>query len=195
MVENLPATSSRGYAAAANKKQKAEEQTSRPIGSRSAGARTARPPNLALIFRSRWTPQFLPPCLATLRQKSGREANRFGGIIWDWTASVAALFSRMASTAAPQLQTVLYWSEHFADWHLDDSRRHQLADLSAHGFGLASGSCELCGADSHFRVGTFCRRSGRPAESTEDAGLDAGLGRHAIARPGGVNARQGHQRP
>src|SRR5271156_3746600 len=46
--------------------------------------------------------------------------------------------ARMASTATPQLQALLLWSEHLPDRQLDDTVGDNLAGLSPHPFGAAA---------------------------------------------------------
>src|ERR1700722_14478064 len=111
------------------------------------------------------------------------------------TKSVAALFLWMAGAAPPQLQTVLRWPEHFPDRHLDDSRRYQLADLSDYGVAAAAGAGEFRRPDSNILADALCRSYGRSSGSAEDASVDSGTGRAAVASPGDSYTRQSHQHP
>lgn len=103
--------------------------------------------------------------------------------------------SRMAGSAAPEFSVVLQRAEHFADWHVDDADRHELAGLQADEFGFAVGRCGIRGADSYVSSSAVRRRVGRSIGPPASPGRYASSCDVAVAGAGGSHAQQAHHHP
>src|SRR5580658_154616 len=135
------------------------------------------------------TPQTLRPAITSMNGKI-ESCERPGPCHQSFATQTGQHLPRLARAAPQKFSPVLRRAERFADGHVDDAPRDQLARLSPHRLGVPAGRRRLRGTNPHISFRALRRSLGGPPESPQCSA------RHASARDAAIlRARRSRPEP